>query len=133
MLDEQAQAQTSCDRAYSIAYRNDSGEFLDLSESGREPFADVANGAEQIYETAGGIKLHFQPQGHAEGGVIRVSITEEDGSGPVAISMASKRDGEFASLVFATVETPDGLVFQLMSNLPIEEIKALAELLVPAR
>jgi hypothetical protein len=132
MLDEQGETQTPCDRAFSIAYYNDSDEFLDLSESGRAPFADVANGAEQTYETASGIKLHFQPQDNAKEGVIRVHI-EEDGSGPVAISMAPRRDGEFASLVFATVETPDGFVFELMSNLPIEEIKALAELLVPAR
>lgn len=66
--------------------------------------------------------------------MIRLSVAEEDGSILGVISMEPiEVNEELALPIFVTIEIPDGLLFELVSNLPIEEIKALAEMLVPAQ
>ncbi len=106
---------------YSITYSNSSGDSVMINgvmnAGGGMTHIEGPQSADETYTTRSGLKLDFV-------------------QGPVSSTGAFVQGSGFpkgASLTHVIVQAPDGTLFDLASTLPRDQLKALAEELVPVR
>lgn len=92
---------------YIASYRTAAGDYI-VIQAGDVPQGNMADSADEVYKTASGLTVYF--------------LDERANASPGGTQYTS-----------ATVVAPDGPAFWLNSTLPREQVKALAEELVPVQ
>lgn len=144
---------------YTISYRDETGHFVEFS--GPEPTSvqPLTSEATEVYEAANGLKFYVRPDGGADvmtygagyalgpavfmpGVAVSEPLTQtlavEAGPGfypalPVGGTAITSATQPAETLVFGLLETPEGFSWNLVSNLPLAEVKTLIEQLTPAQ
>ena len=139
---------------YTIAYHNETGDFVELTGPITGTIMPRSETGTEIYEATNGLKFWVMPNSGVYSGlpiggvfigkaapvgqVISETVTTADEAESHTVIQAQGHVIAHATplddnLIFGQVETPDGLQFQLTSNLSLDEIKVFVENMRPAR
>ncbi len=158
LTEEQGPLPEPSEKIYTLTYRNETGDFVEMTGPNNLAPEALSHSEADVYEAPNGVKLHLMSTDDTTTHVVMGrtltsqtstltetmveatdDVEESESNTMVASSVAIRAmpglpfTGGDDSLLFGTIETPDGLSFHLTSNLPEDDIKRFIDWLTPVQ